>query len=77
MYKTPKKSNFLNSERIRFFKPITSYLVNTNSNSIFFNLYYKTSLETFQSLNKSSVRPSDYFFDSLHEKNKLKQTFYF
>lgn len=36
--------------RIRFFKPVTSYLINVRESYYIFNIYYKTSLEAFQSL---------------------------
>lgn len=36
----------------RFFKPVTSYLVNIHTKVIFFNLYYKPNFEHFQSFDK-------------------------
>jgi hypothetical protein len=37
--------------KIRFFFPVTSYLVQTKDSVIFFGLYYKSTLERFQALN--------------------------
>ena len=39
----------------RFFYPVTSYFVSLPKINIFFNLFYKTSLDKFQSLNKKNT----------------------
>ena len=76
-YQDEKRPLFTNFERIRFFKPVTSYLVNANNKCIFFNLYYKTTLETFQALNKVSGSISHGHFESLSEQHKLTKIFFF
>lgn len=75
-YQTPVKPSFATYEKFRFFKPITSYLVTLNTKSIFFNLYYKTSLETFQALNRKVEYYSEDFFDNMAENARLGKIFY-
>lgn len=45
-----KKTTKLHKNETRFFKPVTSYLVNLGYINLVFNLYYKTSLGRFQSI---------------------------
>lgn len=75
-YQTPVKRSFSTYEKFRFFKPITSYLVTINTTSIFFNLYYKTSLETFQALNRKAEVYSDDFFEIMAENSRLEKMFF-
>jgi len=52
---TPKRCYVTkNSSKVRFYKPLTSYLVNLNNKLVVFNVFYKTTLEKFQSLSSSS-----------------------
>lgn len=53
LYYTPRTSVFVSYKQIRFFKPVTSYLVNANDTYLIFNIYYKTTLEAFQKLNET------------------------
>jgi len=76
LYYTPINPSFALYEKFRFFKPITSYLVTLNTRSIFFNLYYKTSLETFQALNRKADHYSEDFFEEMFETTKLSKIFY-
>lgn len=76
LYQSPVKPSFATYEKFRFFKPITSYLVTLNTKSIFFNLYYKTSLETFQALNRKVEYHSEDFFDNMAETARLGKLFY-
>ena len=50
MYVSFKKPSISKLKKIKFFKPVTSYLVNLGTGCIIFNLYYKTTLEQLQSL---------------------------
>ena len=52
LYYTPRTRSFVRYSRVRFFKPVTSYLVNVNETYLIFNIYYKTTLEAFQQLNE-------------------------
>lgn len=61
----------------RFFKPVTSYLVSLNSKSIFFNVYYKTTLEKFQSLNNVEETFTYNFFTRLSDTSKLTRLGFF
>jgi hypothetical protein len=63
-------------EKTRFFKPITSYLVSLNTKSIFFNVYYKTSLGTFQALHEKVGKEKCSVTEALSELNKLSNVFY-
>lgn len=38
--------------KTRFYKPVTSYLVNTGANFSLINIYYRSTLETFQQFNE-------------------------
>lgn len=76
LYTTPVKSCFAKYEKFRFFRPVTSYLVSLNNKSIFFNLYYKTSLETFQAIGKEVEYRSDDFFEKKSEISTLSRMFF-
>lgn len=61
--------------KIRFFYPVTAYLVRLTHCNIFFNIFYKTSLEKFQDLNKN--QPDIVTKEARHiDHLKLKLLFY-
>ncbi len=76
LYNTNRKNSKAYYEKFRFFKPITSYLVSLNSKSIFISLYYKTSLETFQNLNKKKNLDPLNFFEKFDEKRRYRKLFF-
>lgn len=50
LYYCSFRSSSTKFTKIRFFKPVTSYLINIKERYTIFNLYYKTTLEAFQRL---------------------------
>ena len=50
----PKKKPFF--KKNKFFKPVTSYVVNSGYSLLVVNLFYKTSLENFQELSKRTEK---------------------
>ena len=65
--------------RHRYHKPLTSYLINIGSNFSLINIYYSTTLETFQELNKSQIADNGRSFYLKNVKRlhkKLLNSFY-
>lgn len=56
LYHTKTKTKPQQISKIRFFKPLTSYLVNVKEVYVIFNLYYKTTLEAFQKVTAMLVK---------------------
>ncbi len=76
LYRRSKELVYVNLTKHRFHKPLTSYLINTGTNFSLINLYYSTTLETFQNISKSqtlqkSVLPRNHCVEKL-----LLSTFY-
>ncbi len=46
-----KSLNFVSKNEIRFFKPVTSFLINLQGINLVINVFYKTSLQRFQQIN--------------------------
>lgn len=71
-YKKSKVRNYL--RRHRFYKPLTTYLINIGVKFLLVSIHYRTSLETFQELNKSrkTIEPKS----NQPLKNKLSMSFY-
>lgn len=74
-YGSPKKSIIVKRRKTRFFYPVTSYLVNLAKTSIFFNLYYKTTLENFQNLGEKTPTPTPPLW-STFDKKFIKSMYY-
>ena len=55
LYSNAVYSSKLVYKKVRFFKPVTSYVINLNSKLLVFNLYYKTTLQQFQEFNMVKV----------------------
>ncbi len=56
-----KKYSFFKKHETRFFKPVTSYLVNAQQANLVLNVYYKTSLQRFQSIGFTlKVNPKEF-----------------
>lgn len=70
--KLPKKTPFF--KKIKFFKPVTSYIVNCGYSLVIINLFYNTSLENFQELNRRIEKKKKNNF--IKVENKLKSIFY-
>lgn len=62
--------------RHRFYKPLTSYLINLGNNFSLINIYYKTSLEAFQELSKSRKEESKSKSNYQLVYTKLSNVFY-
>jgi hypothetical protein len=63
--------------RHRFYKPLTSYLINIGLNFSLINIYYKTSLETFQELDKSSKKDNSVVINTKLLSGKFSTLFFF
>ena len=68
----PKKKPFF--KKNKFFKPVTSYVVNSGYSLLVVNLFYKTSLENFQELSKRTEKIKKN--NPIKINNKLKNIFY-
>ncbi len=68
-----RKYTLLTKNETRFFKPVTSYLINLRTNNLILNIYYKTNLQNFKST--SSHTNSYNFIDN--SINLANRTFYF
>jgi hypothetical protein len=69
-----KKFSIFKKHETRFFKPISSYLINTSQANLVINVYYKTSLERFQEIGfKLKVNPKEFGLEEAGVKqiNKL------
>ena len=62
--------------RHRFYKPLTSYLINIGLNFSLINIYYKTTLETFQELDKSSKEVSKVTVNKKLLANRISSLFF-
>ena len=71
-HKTPR----IRSLKQKFLKPVTSYLVMMETQSIFINIYYKTSLERFQNLDKEFIFIQDKFYLKLQKTKKLQRVYF-
>jgi hypothetical protein len=76
MYYTPKPVKLSDKTKVRFFKPVTAYLINVEESYFIFNIFYKTTLEAFQELNKSNEKVTTEFFKQLAEKQAVLSMFY-
>lgn len=77
LYSYRRKARLPKFSKQRFFKPVTSYFVTLNNKSIFFNIFYKTSLEKFQAMNNTiETRKYDYQ-TRLSDVNKLTRLGFF
>lgn len=76
MYYTPWKKSKMRYSKFKYFKPVTSYLVTLGTRTIFFNIYYKTSLENFQSFDKVTTIQRFNYFDTLLEEKQLNKLFF-
>lgn len=76
MYFTKKKTYSPANLKIRFFKPVTAYLVNIHEYYVIFNVYYKTTLEAFQSLQKKKQENVLLFNVKDVNEHILKKCFY-
>jgi hypothetical protein len=76
LYTTKREPVFTHFTKVRFFKPVTSYLINLGSTYSIFNIYYKTSLEAFQQINEvaEGVKPMN--LSEVRIENKLATTFF-
>lgn len=59
--------------RQKFYKPVTSYLISLNKNSLFINIYYRSSLERFQNLNVQHVTRAKTFCTELKQYTTLNR----
>lgn len=50
LYSEPTVPVFSKFVKIKFFKPVTAYLVNFNTKNLIINMYYKSSLARFQEI---------------------------
>lgn len=76
LYYTAKPLNKIYKTKVRFFKPVTAYLINMEENYVIFNIFYKTTLEAFQELNKESHPTIVDSYSQLHQKRLLSSIFY-
>lgn len=76
LYFFKRKSHKSKAIKQRFFKPVTAYLIALENKSIFINIYYKTSLERFQSLNNVTTIPNFNFLTRLNRLNKFSRLGY-
>lgn len=76
MYYTPKPVKLSDKTKVRFFKPVTAYLINIEESYLIFNIFYKTTLEAFQELNKSNEVVVTEFCKQLAEKQAVSSMFY-
>ena len=68
LYASYRKPSKLRLKKIKFFKPVTSYLVNLGTRCIVFNLYYKTTLEQLISLTaKNEEQPMFAWEEGQHQ----------
>lgn len=72
MYVSVKKPSFLKLKKIKFFKPVTSYLVNLGTRCIIFNLYYKTTLAQLQSLTEKTEETTHFAWEEGNMQNLEK-----
>ena len=72
-----KKITIFSKRETRFFKPVTSYLVNTSKTNLIFNIFYKTNLQRFKK--DVSVEDHDLLRYKFHDRNinNLNKIFYF
>lgn len=76
MYNTPWKLSKMRYSKFRYLRPVTSYLVTLGTKTIFFNIYYKTSLEHFQSFSRVEVVYVNDHFDDLREEKQLSRLYF-
>ena len=76
LYPTKKNPSVIRYTRVRFFKPVTSYLLSIGSYFTLFNIYYSTSLESFQQISKESTRKEFSFFSKLLVKSDIRSMFF-
>ena len=75
-YYTPIKPTFSKINKIRFFKPLTSYIFSVKNTYVLFNLYYKTSLETFQQLNSVKKKQVRIINGELYNQLNVQRLFF-
>lgn len=71
-----KKFSIFKKHETRFFKPVTSYLVNTSNANLVFNIYYKTSLERFQEVSFKLKVNSEEFGVESHGIRMINKLFF-
>lgn len=71
-----KISSVFRKNELRFYKPVTSYLIGTKEANLIFNLYYKTNLERFQNMSSDKFKFANIF--GVTERNfKIIQKMFF
>lgn len=76
LYTSSHKTPHYRYAKQRFFKPVTSYLVTLNTKSIYFNIFYKTTLEKFQSRDNKVVIQEHNFYTKLLEFNRVNRLYF-
>lgn len=76
LYYSKLPKSFSKWSKIRFFKPLTAYIVNVSNVFIVFNLYYKTTLEAFQKVNVLLENKTDEKVIPLTPINNLKHVYF-
>lgn len=62
LYVEPRTPVFSKFVKIKFFKPVTAYLINFNTKNLIINMYYKSSLARFQEI--SATHEEELYSDS-------------
>lgn len=75
-YTTPVRPSRMRYNRFKYVSPVTSYLVTLGTRSIFFNIYYKTSLEHFRAFGNVTTVQTSTLFDELVERKQLGTLYY-
>ena len=76
LYINNKKSVKSILKKHRFYKPLTSYLINIGTKLSLINIYYATSLETLQELNKTHIKDGKHSVNSKFLDKNLSNIFY-
>lgn len=71
-----KISSVFSKNELRFYKPVTSYLVGTKKANLLLNLYYKTNLERFQSMSSEKFKFSNIFGVTERNYKLIQKLFY-
>jgi len=76
LYYVPAKNFLPTFTKIRFYKPVTSYLINVSEVYIIFNIYYKTTLEAFQNSSKKKKKQYQHTNQLFLKKYQLSHMYY-
>jgi hypothetical protein len=76
LYYSKSTKTFTKLSKVRFFKPLTCYMVSLGSMLIIFNLYYKTSLEAFQKVTSILGRKKGGRSSKLTPFSSLRRTYF-